>query len=176
MSHELFMRLARFVVPPMAIATAAFFIVPLLAIATAAYSALPVNIGAVSWLLLLFLPQALAVAFPIAIPVAVFLGCRRAPVTRQVYTTVGAFTIAGALVIAALNVWVAPVTNAAYRKLAFGDAAGRLVDGRRVNEPGGTGARFQIRHRWTGPESELVLVAFAIAASRIAYRQSTQSK
>jgi hypothetical protein len=170
------MRLARFVVPPMAIATAAFFIVPLLAIATAAYSALPVNIGAVSWLLLLFLPQALAVAFPIAIPVAVFLGCRRAPVTRQVYTTVGAFTIAGALVIAALNVWVAPVTNAAYRKLAFGDAAGRLVDGRRLNEPGGAGDRFQIRHRWTGPESVLVLAAFAIAASRIAYRQSTQSK
>jgi hypothetical protein len=170
------MRLARFVVPTMAIATAASFIVPLLAIATAAYSALPVNIGTVSWLLLLFLPQALGVALPIAIPVAVFLGCRRAPVKRQVYTTVGAFTIAGALVTAALNVWVAPVTNAAYRKLAFGDAAGRLVDGRRLNDAGGAGDRFQTRHRWMGPESVLVLAAFAIAASRIAYRQSTQSK
>jgi hypothetical protein len=85
-----------------------------------------------------------------------------------VYITVGAFTIATALVTAALNASVAPVTNAMYRKLAFGDAEGRSVNGRRLNAPGGLGDRFQMDHRWTLPESVLVLAALAIAASRVA--------
>jgi hypothetical protein len=61
--------------------------------------------------LLLFLPQAIAVALPIAAAIAVFFVCRRLLVTRQVCMTVGAFTVAAALVTAALNVSVAPVTN-----------------------------------------------------------------
>jgi hypothetical protein len=55
-----------------------------------------------------------------------------------------------------------------YRKLAFGDAEGRSVNGRRRNAPGGPGDRFQMDHRWTLPESVLVLAALAIAASRVA--------
>ena len=75
---------------------------------------------------------------------------------------------ATALVTAALNVSVAPVTNAMYRKLAFGDVDGRSVNGRRLNAPGGPGDRFQRDHRWTLPESVLVLAALAMAASRVA--------
>ena len=148
------------------VATAALCVVPLLAVATGAYASLPTGAGATSRLLLLFLPQAVAVALPIATATAVFLVCRSLPVTRQVRITVGAFSIATALVTTALNVSVAPVTNAMYRKLAFGNAEGRSVNGRRLNAPGGPGDRFQMDHRWTLPESVLVLAALAIAASR----------
>jgi hypothetical protein len=117
---------------------------------------------------LLFLPQAVAVALPIAAAIAVFFVCRGLPVTRHVCISVGAFTIATALVTAVLNVSVAPATNAMYRKLAFGNAEGRSVNGRRLNAPGGPGDRFQMDHRWTLPESVLVLGALAIAASRVA--------
>jgi hypothetical protein len=168
MSHDLLQSLARFVVAAAIVATAALCVVPLLAVATGAYGSLPTGVGATSRLLLLFLPQAVAVALPIASATAVFLVCRNLPVTRQVCITVGAFTVATALVTAALNVSVAPVTNAMYRKLAFGDTAGRSVNGQRLSAPGGPGDRFQIDHRWTLPESVLVLAALAIAASRVA--------
>jgi hypothetical protein len=118
-------------------------------------------------LLLLFLPPAVAVALPIATAIAVFFVCRRAPVTRQVCITVCAFTIAAAFVAAILNVSVAPVTNAIFRKLAFGNAEGRSVNGRRLNAPGEPGDRFQMDHRWTLPESVLALAALAIAGSWI---------
>src|SRR5262249_55430363 len=121
-----------------------------------------------SRLLLLFLPQAVAVALPIAVTAALFLVCRRVPVTRQVCITVGAFSVAATLVTAALSVSVAPVTNAMYRKLAFGDAEGRSINGRRLNAPGGAGDRFQMSHRWALPESVLVLAVLAMAASRVA--------
>jgi len=117
---------------------------------------------------LLFLPQAVAVALPIAAATAVFVVCRTLPVTRQLCFAVGAFTVATALVTAALNVSVSPVTNAMYRKLAFGDADGRSVNGRRLNAPGGPGDRFQIDHRWTLSGSVLLFAALAIAASRVA--------
>jgi hypothetical protein len=168
MRRDLFQSLPRFMVAAAIIATAALCVVPLLAVATGAYASLPTGVGAASRLLLLFLPQAAAVALPIAAATAVFIVCRGLPLTRQVYITVGALTIATALVTAALNVSVAPVTNAMYRKLAFGDAEGRSVNGRRLNAPGGPGDRFQLDHRWTLPESVLVLAALAIAASRVA--------
>jgi hypothetical protein len=168
MSHDLFERLAWFVVAAATVATAAFCVVPLFAVATGAYPSLSTGVAAISRLLLLFLPQALAVALPIAAATAVFFVCRSSPVTRQVCITVGTFTIATALVTAALNVSVAPVTNAMYRELAFGDADGRLVNGKRLNAPGGLGDRFQMNQRWALPESVLVLAALAIAASRLA--------
>ena len=165
-SYELFVRSARSVVLATAIEVAIFFVVPLFAVATGAYPAMPIGVGTVSRILALFLPQALAVALPIAVPLTVFLVCRRTPITRRVLTTVGAFTIMCALVTAALNAWIAPEANAAYRKLAFGDTAGRIVNGRRLNEPGGAGDRFQMRQRWALPESVLMFAAFALAASR----------
>jgi hypothetical protein len=168
MRHDLFQSLARFVVAAAIVATAAFCVVPLLAVATGAYASSPTDAGATSRLLLLFLPQAVAVALPIATAIAVFFVCRGLPVTRQVCKTVGAFAIATALVTAALNVSVAPVTNAMYRKLAFGNAEGRSVNGRRLNAPGGPGDRFQMDYRWTLPESVLVLAGLAMAASRVA--------
>jgi hypothetical protein len=168
MSHGLFKSLARLVVAVATVATAAFCVVPLLAVATGAYASLPMGVGGASRLLLLFLPQAVAVALPIAAATAVFVVCRSLPVTRQVCITVGAFTVATTLVTAALNVSVAPVTNAMYRKLAFGDTGGRSVNGRRLNAPGGPGDRFQMDHRWTLPGSVLVVAALAIAASRVA--------
>jgi hypothetical protein len=168
MEHDLFQSLARFVVTAAIVVTAASCVVPLPAVATGAYASLPTGAGGTARLLLLFLPQAVAVALPIAAATAVFFVCRRLPVTRQVCRTVGAFAIATALVTAALNVSVTPVTNAMYRKLAFGDAEGRSVNGRRLNAPGGPGDRFQMDHRWTLPESVLVLAALAIAASRVA--------
>lgn len=168
MMHDLFQSLARVVVAAAIVATAALCVVPLLAVVTGAYASLPAGAGATSQLLLLFLPQAVAVALPLAAATAVFFVCRGLPITRQVCITVGAFTAATALVTAALNVSVAPVTNAMYRKLAFGDADGRSVDGRRLNAPGGPGDRFQMDHRWTLPESVLVLAVLSIAASRIA--------
>ena len=168
MSHDLFRSLARFVVAAAIVATAALCVVPLLAVATGAYASLPTGVGASSRLLLLFLPQAVAVALPIAAATAVFFVCRSLPVTRHVCITVGAFAAAAAVVTGALNVSVAPVTNAMYRKLAFGDAEGRSVNGRRLNAPGEPGDRFQTDHRWTLPESALVFVALAGAASRVA--------
>lgn len=149
-----------------------FFIVPIFAIATGAYPDMATGVGTVSSILALFVPQALAVALPIAIPLAVFLVGRRAPITRRVLTTVGGFCLAGALITAALSVWIAPITNAAYRNLAFGDSGGRIVDGRRLNEPGGAGDRFQMRQRWALPESVLVFAAFGLVASRLAFRRS----
>src|SRR5262249_33519012 len=168
MNHDLFRSLARSVVVVAIVATAALCVVPLLAVATGAYASLPTGVGATTLLSLLFLPQSGAVAFPIAAAIAVFFVCRSFPVTRQVCLTVGAFAVTTALVTAALNVSVAPATNAMYRKLAFGDAAGRSVNGRRLNDPGEPGDRFQMDHRWKLPESVLVLVALAIAASRVA--------
>jgi hypothetical protein len=165
MSRELFVRLTRSAVLVMAVETIMFLVVPLVSIATGAYPDMLINVGTVSHMLTLFLPQALAVALPAAVPVAVFLVCRRAPVTRRVGMTVGAFAIAGALATATLNVWAAPVTNATYRKLAFGHVDGRLVNGLRLNEPGGAGYRFQMRQRWSGPASVLVFAAVALAAS-----------
>jgi hypothetical protein len=167
MRHDLFQSLARFVVGAAIVATAALCVVPLWAVATGAYASSPTGPIATSRLLLLFMPQAVALALPIAAAIAVFFVCRSLPVTRQVCITVGAFAIATALVTAALNVSVAPVTNAMYRKLAFGNAEGRSVNGRRLNAPGGPGDRFQSDHRWTLPESVLVLSALAIAASRV---------
>jgi len=168
MMHDLVRSLVRFVVAVAIVATAALCIVPLLAVATGAYASLPTGASATSRLLLLFLPQAVAVSLPIAAATAVFFVCRTVPVTRQVCMTVGAFTIAMALVTAALNVSIAPVTNAMYRKLAFGDAEGRSVNGRRLNAPGEPGDRFQTDHRRALPESVLVFAALAIAASRVA--------
>jgi lipopolysaccharide export LptBFGC system permease protein LptF len=168
MRRDPFQALARLLVAAAIVATAAFCVVPLLAVATGAYASSPMGAGDTSRLLLLFLPQAVAVALPIATAIAVFFVCRRMPVTRQVRIAVGALTIATALVTAALNVSVAPVTNAMYRKLAFGNAEGRSVNGRRLNAPGEPGDRFRIDHRWTLPESVLVLAALAIAASRVA--------
>ena len=52
--------------------------------------------------------------------------------------------------------------------MAFGNVRADLFNGRRLNAPGGPGDRFQRDTRWTLPESVLVLVALAIAASRIA--------
>jgi len=170
-SEHLFPRFASVVARATVMAIGVFFIVPLLAMFTGAYSAMPVGVGDVSRLLLLFLPEALAVALPIAVPTAVFLVCRRAPVTRPLLMTVGAMTVAGALVTGVLSVWVAPVTNAAYRKRAFGDAGGRIVNGRRLNEPGGAGEHSQRRAQWALPESMLVFAAHAFAASRAAGRQ-----
>lgn len=109
MRHDLFQSLARFVVAAWIVATAAVCVVPLLAVVTGAYASSPTGAGATSRLLLLFLPQAVAVALPIATALAVFFVCRRLPVTRQVCIAVGALTIATALVTAALNVSVAPV-------------------------------------------------------------------
>ena len=174
MSHHVFKSLSRFVVVTAAVATTAFCVVPLLAIATGAYAALPTGVGAISRLLLVLLPQAIAVALPFAVAAAVFLVCRRLPVTRQVGVTVGAFAIAMALVTAALNVSVAPVTNAMYREMAFGSPEGRLVDGRHLNAPGGPGERFQMYHRWALPESVLVLAAPAMVASRVAPSHARQ--
>jgi hypothetical protein len=77
----------------------------------------------------------------------VFVVCRSLPITRQVNVTVGVFTIATALFTAALHISVAPVTNAMYRNLAFGDPDGRSVDGWRLNAPGEPGERFLIDHR-----------------------------
>jgi len=168
MSPELLKRLAQVVTATATVATAAFCVVPLLAVTTGAYPSLPMGVGSGSQLVLLVLPQAFAVALPIAVATAVFSVCRRQSVTRQVGITVGAFTIATALVTAALNVSVAPVTNAMYRKLAFGDAEGRTVNGRRLNAPGGSGERFQVTHRWALSESVLVFAALAIVASRVA--------
>jgi hypothetical protein len=168
MRHGLFQSLARFAVAAAIVATAALCVVPLLAVATGAYVSSPTGDGATSGLLLLFLPQAVAVALPISAAIAVFFVCRGLPVTRHVCITVGAFTIATAFVTAVLNVSVAPVTNAMYRKLAFGNAEGRTVNGRRLNAPGGLGDRFQMDYRWTLPESVLVLGALAIVASRVA--------
>jgi len=88
--------------------------------------------------------------------------------------TVGAFIIAGALVTAAFSVWVAPVTNATYRKLAFGDPGGRLVNGRRLNERGRPGDQFQMRQRWALSEPVLVLAAVAMVASRGVDRRSRE--
>ncbi|HMF93976.1 MAG TPA: hypothetical protein VKE96_06775 [Vicinamibacterales bacterium] len=170
MKHDLVQSLARFVVTAAIVATVALCVVPPLAVATGAYASLPPGAGATSQLVLLFLPQAVAVALPIAAATAVFFVCRSLPVTRQVGMTVGGSAIATALVTAALNVSVAPVTNAMYRKLAFGDAEGRPVNGRRLNAPGGPGDRFQTDHRWTLPESVLVLAALAITSSRVAAR------
>jgi hypothetical protein len=138
MSHDLFRSLVRFVVVTAIVVTAGFCVVPLVAVATGAYASLPAGVGATTRLPLSFLPQALAVALPLAAATAVLFVCRRFPVTRQVCLTVCAFTVAAALVTAALNVSVAPVTNAMYR------------------------------HRWTPPETVLVLAALAIAACRIA--------
>jgi len=168
MRDDLFRSLARFFVAAAIVATAALCAVLLLAVATGAYAALPTGAAAASRLLLLFLPQAVAIALPFAAATAVFFVCRSLPVTGEVCVTVGAFTIAAALVTAALNVSVAPVTNAMYRTLAFGDAEGRSVNGRRLNARGGPGDQFQIEHRWTLPESVLVLAALATAASRVA--------
>ena len=166
--HDLFQSLARFAVAAAIIATAALSVVPLLAVVTGTYASLPTGAGAASRLVLLFLPQAVAVAVPIGAAAAVFVVCRRFPVTRQVCITVVAFAIATVLVTAALNVSVVPVTNAMYRKLAFGEAEGRSVNDRRLNAPGEPGDRFQIDHRWTLPATALVLAALAIAASRVA--------
>jgi hypothetical protein len=170
MSHDLSKRLARFLVAATAVATAAVFVMPLLAAATGVYAARPMGVGALSRLLLLFLPQAVAVVLPFAAATSIFFVCRSARVTRQVVVTVGAFTIATALVTAALNVSVAPATNATFRELAFGDAQGRVVNGRRLHAPGEPGERFQTAHRWTLAESVLVLAALALVASRIAPR------
>jgi len=166
MSHDLFRALARIAVGVAIVATAAFCVVPLLAVATSAYATLPTGVSPISRLTLFFLPQAVAVALPIAAATAVFVVCRTLPATRQAWLTVGAFTVAMALVAAALNVSVAPVTNAMYRKLAFGDADGRSVNGRRLNALGEPGNRFQMDHRWTLPESVLLFAALAFAASR----------
>jgi hypothetical protein len=68
----------------------------------------------------------------------------------------------------ALNVSAAAMTNAMYRTLAFGDAEGRSVNGRRFNAHGGPGDRFQMAYRWALPESVVVLAALAMAASRVA--------
>jgi hypothetical protein len=81
------------------------------------------------------------------------------------FATVGAFTIAGAIVTGALSAWIAPATNASFRTLAFGHAGGRMVDGRRLNEPGGPGDRSQARQRWAFPESVLVFGMFASVAA-----------
>ena len=151
MSHNLLQSLARFGVAAAIVITAATCIVPLVAIATGAYASLPSGAGATPRLLLLFLPQAVAVALPIASAAAVFFVCRNLRVTREVCLTVGAFAVATALVTAGLNVSVAPVTNALYRQLAFGDAEGRFVNGRRLNAPGEPGDRFQRLHRRTLP-------------------------
>lgn len=172
MSEKLFVSLARLVLLVTAIATAAPFVVPVLAIATGAYPSMPMDAGSVSRLLSFFLAEALSVGLVIGVPTAVFLVCRRERVMRRAYATVGASAIAGALLTAALSVWVVPSTNASYRRLAFGDAAGRLVNGRRLNEPGEPGDRFQTRQRWALPESVLVFTALAILASRAAHRRS----
>src|SRR5262249_44238901 len=144
----------------------AFSRVPPLAVATSAPATLPTGVSPIPRRTLFFLPQAVAVALPIAAATAVFVVCRTLPATRQLWLTVGAFTVAMALVAAALNVSVAPVTNAMYRKLAFGDADGRSVNGRRLNALGEPGNRFQMDHRWTLPESVLLFAALAFAASR----------
>jgi hypothetical protein len=168
MSDDLLGRLAKFTLAAATVATAALCVVPLLALATGAYASLPIGVGAVSRLLLLFLPQAIAVALPIAVATAVFFVCRSVPITRQVCVTVGAFTVAATLITTALNVSVAPVANATYRKLAFSAAEGRFVNGRRLNAPGEPGDHFQIEHRRALSESVVVLAALAIAASRVA--------
>jgi len=175
MSRDLLQSLARFVVIVVILTTAAFCVVPLLAVTTGAYAFLPGGVATTLRLLLLFLPQAVAVALPVASATAVFFVCRKLPITRQVCITVGAFAVATALVTAGLNVSVAPVTNAMYRKLAFGDAEGRSVNGRRLNAPGEPGDRFRMDHRWTLPECVLVLAALAIAASRVAPLQARRS-
>jgi hypothetical protein len=167
-SRDLFKCLARFAVVTATVVTAAFCVVPLLAVATGAYAFLPMGVGAAARLSLLFLPQAVAVAAPIAAATAVFFVCRSLPFNRQLGITVGIFAIALALITAALSVSVAPVTNAMYRKLAFGDADGRSVNGRRLKAPGEPGDRFQMDHRWALTESVLVLAALAIVASRVA--------
>jgi hypothetical protein len=174
MSQELFVRLTRLAILVTTIATAGMLVVSLFASATGAYPSLPIDPGAVSRLLVFFLPQALSAGLPIGVLTAVFLACRRTRGSRALYATVGAFTIAGALATAALSVWVVPVTNASYRTLAFGDAGGRMVNGLRLNEPGGAGDRFQARHRWTFAESVVVLGVLAIVAGRVAHRQSRQ--
>ena len=167
MSHDVFGSLSRFVVATAMVVTAAFCVVPLFVVATGSYTTLPLGVGATSRLLLLFLPQAAAIALPITVAAAVFFVCRRLPpVTRQVCITVGTFIVAATVVTAALNVLVAPATNAMYRQLAFGDADGRSVNGRRLNAPGEPGDRFRMEHRWALPEAVLVLAALAFAASR----------
>jgi len=165
--QELFARLTRLAMLAASIVSAASLVVPLFAIATGAYPSLPISIGAVSQLVAFFLPQALLAGLQIGVPMAIFLGCRRARVSREALATVGAFTIAAGLVTAALSVWIVPVTSASYRTLAFGDPAGRMVDGRRLNEPGGPGDRSQARQRWGVPASVLVFAAFATVAASV---------
>src|SRR5262249_19575122 len=104
MRHDLLQSLARFAVAVAIVATAASCVVPLLAVATGAYAFSPSGVAATLRLLVLFVPQAVAVALPIASATAVLFVCRNVPVTRQVCITVGAFTVATALVTAALNV------------------------------------------------------------------------
>jgi hypothetical protein len=48
------------------VATAVLCVVPLLAVATGAYASVPMGVGGTSRLVLLFLPQAIAVVLPIA--------------------------------------------------------------------------------------------------------------
>jgi hypothetical protein len=55
MSHELFKRLARFVVAATTVATAALCVVPLFAVVTGAYPSLPSDVAGISRLLLLLL-------------------------------------------------------------------------------------------------------------------------
>ena len=166
-NQELFLRLTRLVMVVTAIATAAMLVVPLFAIATGAYPSLPINAGAVSRLVFFFLPEAMSAGLLIGVPTAVFLVCRRAHISRGLFPTVGAFTIAGALATGVLSAWIVPVTNASYRTLAFGHAGGRMVNGRRLNEPGGPGDRSQARQRRAFPESVLVFGVLAIGAARL---------
>jgi len=173
MSRDIFERLTRRVMVVTAIATAAMLVVPLFAIATGAYPSLPTNAGAVSRLVFFFLPEAMSAGLLIGVPTAVFLVCRRARFSRGLFATVGAFTFAGALAMGALSAWIVPVANASYRTLAFGDAGGRMVNGRRLNEPGGPGDRSQARQRSAFPESVLVFGVLAIVAARLRARGRT---
>jgi hypothetical protein len=167
LSRNVFERLTRRVLVVTAIATAAMLVVPLFAIASGAYPSLPANAGAVSRLLFFFLPEALSAGLLVGVPTAVFLVCRRARISRGLVATVGGFTIAAALATGVLSAWIVPVANASYRTLAFGDAEGRMVNGRRLNEPGGPGDRSQARQRWAFPESVLVFGVLAIVAARL---------